>query len=278
MNHAPKISIVTPVLNGEKFIDSLVDSLMRQSMTDWEHIVVDGGSTDSTRDRLKRSYEGDDRFTWIEAPGEGQYASVLIGMRAAKSHILGWQNADDLYTPWAFQAVVDFHNRTKSNWMTGLPGCWDSRSVLRFVRPYGWYPRSMIKRGWFHAELLGFLQQESMFLTRHALDALNDREQKTIADSNLAGDFIFWKLLAQYFELEILPNVVSGFRRHDRNRSHEGIIDYMAEVRAHGGKTFPGPVASIFRKLFRAISALSVLRRVEREDQLMTRDFGLDRE
>ena len=269
VNECPMISIVTPVLNGDRYIAALIDSLQRQNFQAWEHIVVDGGSSDTTIDCVKSTYAGDPRVTLIERPGLGLYASVIEGLKASRGSILGWQNADDMYTPWAFSAIARYRAKTNADWITGLPGCWDDKGELRFVRPYGWYPRTLIKNGWFHANLLGFIQQESIFFSREAFASLSERELADVAGAKLAGDYMLWKRLARNYRLQVLPTVVSGFRRHETNRSRLGFADYMSEVRQDGGRFFPRPMSVILRQIFRCSSACFSLRRVETEDRAL---------
>lgn len=276
MQREPIISIVTPVLNGANFIQKLIASLKSQTFNNWEHIIVDGGSTDETVDIVKSAYVDDPRCTLIERPGEGIYASVVEGFQIAKGRILGWQNADDFYTPWAFAAVLAFQQRTSAAWFTGLPGCWDAKETLRFVRPYGWYPRTLIRQGWFHADMLGFLQQESIFFTKPAFQDLSDSERKLIANASLAGDFILWKRLAQKQSLLVLPTVVSGFRRHSGNRSHANFSIYMKEARSDGAIDLPWYAAAFCRKIFRTLSSFAALDRVDIEDQILSHDLQLE--
>lgn len=276
MHHTPVISIVTPVLNGAEYIHGLISSLKRQSFQAWEHIIVDGGSSDGTVGLAKSEYSGDPRLIVMERPGAGIYESVLEGFQMANGQILGWQNADDLYTPWAFAAVADFQRRTSASWLTGLPGCWDAEDTLRFVRPYGWYPKSLIRRGWFHAQLLGFLQQESMFFTKSAFDNISTAELASVSDASLAGDFMLWKRIARTHRLSVLPTVVSGFRRHRNNLSRAKFEQYMDEAISDGAVVLPGRIASLCRRIFRVASACASLRRVEVEDAVLNLDFELE--
>lgn len=274
MTAAPKLTIVTPVLNGERYILDLINSLRRQSVSDWEHVIVDGGSTDTTIDILQRTYRDDERFRLVEAPGLGLYPSLLRGIEASRGDIIGWQNADDFYTNWAFRAVCEYQERTQADWFTGFPGCWDDVGTLRFVRPYGWYPSSLIRRGWFHLELLGFLQQESTFFTRKAFQGLSRADLNRVGSSQHAGDFVLWRILAKKHKLSVIPTVLSGFRRHNTNRSVSHMEDYMREVRADGGLFLPPVLAGLSRRLFRSVSACMALPRAEAEDQAF--QSGLD--
>ncbi|MEO0452397.1 MAG: glycosyltransferase [Pseudomonadota bacterium] len=276
MQHKPVISIVTPVLNGAAYIRCLIASLKAQSFQSWEHIIIDGGSSDGTIDAVTSAYSDDQRLVLVEKPGAGIYASVITGLQIARGEILGWQNADDVYTPWALAAVEAFQKRTSASWLTGLPGCWDSDETLRFVRPYGWYPRALIRRGWFHAELLGFIQQESIFFTKGAFESLLDFERNSVADAVLAGDFLLWKRLARSQRLEVLPTVVSGFRRHRENRSHKKFEQYMREVRSDGAVFLPRGIAAICRNLFRVMSSRAALKQVDIEDRILNREIQLD--
>jgi glycosyltransferase involved in cell wall biosynthesis len=88
------ISIVTPVFNSTRWIDlcirSVRNALQGQS---YEHIVVDGGSTDGTLEYLKKQQD----IRLILGPDKGMYDALNKGMAAARGHILGHLNADEQY-------------------------------------------------------------------------------------------------------------------------------------------------------------------------------------
>ena len=66
------ISVVTPVYNGENFVQSAYDCLCRQTYPDWEWVVVDDGSTDGTARRLETLASGDERIKQIAGNQEKQ--------------------------------------------------------------------------------------------------------------------------------------------------------------------------------------------------------------
>ena len=74
------VSIVTPSLNQGTFIDATINSIKAQTYHRYEHIVVDGGSTDETLGILRRT-EGSYPMRWTSEPDRGMYEAVNKGMR-----------------------------------------------------------------------------------------------------------------------------------------------------------------------------------------------------
>jgi glycosyltransferase involved in cell wall biosynthesis len=89
----PLVTVVTPVLNGARFLPQALDSVRRQDYPRVEHIVVDGGSTDGTLEILA-SAPG---IAWTTAPDGGMYDAINRGFRMAKGDMIGYLNADDRY-------------------------------------------------------------------------------------------------------------------------------------------------------------------------------------
>jgi glycosyltransferase involved in cell wall biosynthesis len=99
----PLVSIITPSFNSGNFIERCIQSVLAQNYPAIEHIVVDGGSKDSTLSIIEKY---NDKLRWISEPDRGQSNAMNKGIRMAKGEIIGWINADDYYLPGAVQAVV----------------------------------------------------------------------------------------------------------------------------------------------------------------------------
>jgi glycosyltransferase involved in cell wall biosynthesis len=100
----PSISVITPSLNQGVFIEDAILSVARQNYPNFEHIVVDGGSTDETLATLRRY----PHLRWISEPDRGQSDAINKGFQMAGGDLVVWLNADDYYLPGAFAAIGRF--------------------------------------------------------------------------------------------------------------------------------------------------------------------------
>src|SRR5690348_12967350 len=98
MTDSLKISIVTPTFNGIVTLKETIESVLRQDYSNWEHIVIDGGSTDGTLDLL-RSYP---HLQWNSEKDEGHYDAMNKGVARATGDVIAILNADDTYLPGTF--------------------------------------------------------------------------------------------------------------------------------------------------------------------------------
>ncbi|MEL6870925.1 MAG: glycosyltransferase family 2 protein [Pseudomonadota bacterium] len=109
----PRISIVTAVYNCEATIQSTLESVAHQSYSNVEHIVIDGGSSDSTLDVVKACASAD---IVVSEPDNGIYDAFNRGLRQASGDIVLFLNGDDYYASEDVLLVIAKH-------YTANPGC-----------------------------------------------------------------------------------------------------------------------------------------------------------
>lgn len=95
-----------PAFNAERFIGKAVKSVLDQTFNDWELVVVDDGSADSTTEILRGIT--DDRVRVICQENGGEAAARNTGLDAAKGQYIAFLDADDLYLPNALQDMSAF--------------------------------------------------------------------------------------------------------------------------------------------------------------------------
>jgi glycosyltransferase involved in cell wall biosynthesis len=95
----PFLSVVTPVLNGERFIEACIRSVAAQNYPAIEHIVVDGLSSDRTCALVQDLGRDYPHLRLLSERDEGQSDALNKGVRAARGDYLGILNVDDFYAP-----------------------------------------------------------------------------------------------------------------------------------------------------------------------------------
>jgi glycosyltransferase involved in cell wall biosynthesis len=108
MKHLPLISIVTPSFNQGRFIGEALASVQFQNYGNYEHLVIDGMSTDSSVDILRNltAEGGLANVHWSSERDNGQSEALNKGFRRARGEIIGWLNSDDRYRPGCFEYIV----------------------------------------------------------------------------------------------------------------------------------------------------------------------------
>jgi glycosyltransferase involved in cell wall biosynthesis len=146
----PIFSIITVVLNGEKFLRETIESVKNQSFKDYEYIIIDGGSTDKTLDIIKEYSDHID--FWISEKDRGLYDAFNKGIKMANGKYIGIINSDDIYTVNALSIINNyFCNNSKIDFVFGsVKKHW---GILHGFRPkkiyYSWGFYSSHSTGFF---------------------------------------------------------------------------------------------------------------------------------
>lgn len=91
----PKITIITCTLNSEKYLKETINSVKNQNYQNFEHLFIDGGSTDNTISIIKNEYQNPRLITGKD---ESLYDAFNKGLHNAKGRIIGFLNSDDTLT------------------------------------------------------------------------------------------------------------------------------------------------------------------------------------
>src|SRR5271170_2525938 len=89
-NHWPKITLVTAVFNGAKYIEETMRSVLDQGYPNLEYVVVDGGSSDGTMEIIRRYEKYLTR--WSSEADKGVYDGLNKGFAGSTGEIMGWLN------------------------------------------------------------------------------------------------------------------------------------------------------------------------------------------
>ena len=115
------VSIITPTFNAEKTIARTIESVLRQSYSPIEYIIIDGGSTDSTLEIVNsylHRFSGKTRV--ISEKDNGMYDAMNKGIANASGELIGILNSDDWYEPEAVEAMVKIFGENRESVLYGI--------------------------------------------------------------------------------------------------------------------------------------------------------------
>jgi glycosyltransferase involved in cell wall biosynthesis len=190
-----KFSIITPNLNGGRFLADCLHSVASQSEdgVDVEHIILDGGSTDDSLDIIQLQRMPFQRV--ICEPDGGPAAAINRGLTLARGDVVAWLNSDDRYHPGALARVAKA--------MDAVPGRGMYFGRCRIINEKGREIRQTITRfkelffpvaSLFVLQCLNFVSQPAIFFRKNIL--LNTGSLRT--DLHAAWDYDLWLRLWEY--------------------------------------------------------------------------------
>jgi glycosyltransferase involved in cell wall biosynthesis len=251
----PRISIVTPNFNQGDFLEETIDSVLSQGYPELEYAIVDGGSTDSSLEVIRR-HQAHLAF-WISEPDQGQYHAIAKGHARTTGEVMGWLNSDDVFLPRALQTVGGvFGALAEVQWLTTLaPVHLERDGLVRGVSTRRGFSLKSFLDGrhlpGVHHSLGGVIQQESTFWRRGLWERVGGFRD---LDLNLAGDFYLWTRFLELAPPHLTRAPLGAFRRRPLQRSSDRATNLRESRQAlEALRTRLGARASRLRALGRAL-------------------------
>lgn len=104
----PTISVIVPIYNVENFLDQCIESIVNQSYTDLEIILIDDGSTDNSYKIAKKHADKDKRIRLIHQENKGLVETRNIGISLAKGQWIGFVDSDDWIAPNMYESLAAY--------------------------------------------------------------------------------------------------------------------------------------------------------------------------
>lgn len=105
MSTTPKVSVLTPIYNVEKYLRQCLDSLAAQTLKEIEFICINDGSTDNSLEIVQEYAYRDDRFVIIDKQNSGYGISMNMGLEKARGEYIGIVESDDYAEPTMFEVL-----------------------------------------------------------------------------------------------------------------------------------------------------------------------------
>lgn len=205
----PRISIVTPSFNQADFIEETIQSVLNQTYTNFEYIIIDGGSTDGSVEIIKKYQH--ELVYWASEPDKGQSHAINKGFRRATGDLLCWVNSDDVLFPSCLEIISEHYIKKKSPDIIHAWGVYiDERGKITKLIRVPRQSQSFFARGKWVAHAPSIFFKASAFWRVDALDV----------GLHLSMDLDLWvKMMRSGARVEQVPGYLGAFRRHTLSKT-----------------------------------------------------------
>ena len=214
----PKVNIIMSVYNGDKYLREAIDSILNQTFTDFEFIIINDGSTDQTKEILE-SYT-DPRIRLFHQENMGLTKSLNKGLRLAEGEYISRQDADDISEPERIEQEVKFLDDNPQVALVGTHVSFIDKQGKEFD---GWKPPCG------HEEIRKKLMKGNCFchgsvmIRRECLSAIGVYREVF----KHTQDYDLWLRLSERYKVANLNKVLYRFRRHPKAISREKLSEQL---------------------------------------------------
>ena len=230
MNKTPLISVIVPIYNGEKFLNLTIQSVIAQTYTNWELILVDDGSTDQTPSIVNNFEQLDQRIKKITlATSSGGPAHPRnLGLDLAKGDYIAFLDADDLWASHKLALQIDFLKNAKAD----MVHC--SSNIINSTGDEIGIIKSFKKHYFFKLFLgnsIAFMINNPVILSSSLVSSSVISKFREDKDLQAVEDWFLWiELYLSKKNIQILNKNLMSYRKHDASISN--ILDETQFLRS----------------------------------------------
>lgn len=205
----PSVSVLLPVHNGKPYLEPCIESVQRQSISNWELVLVDDGSEDGSIDVLRAFAKADERIRLVSIPErKGVTAALNVGLRHCRAELIARLDADDICVPHRLERQRDY---LQANPAIVAVGCWvmridadgDAIAVGRWPREHTDIDRRLLCGE-------GGLPHPGAMIRAATLQQIGGYREEFV----YAQDKDLWLRLGEVGELANLEEVLLYYREH----------------------------------------------------------------
>ena len=221
-----KYSIITVNYNNKEGLRKTIESVIHQTFSDFEFIVIDGGSTDGSVEVLKE-YDAQIDY-WVSEPDGGIYQGMNKGIKKAIGDYLNFMNSGDCFYATDILEKVSHYN-SKADFIVGKDYHYntETRQGHASIQP----PRTTMIHFF-----VATLDHQSTFVKRELFkDSLYDESHR------LVSDWIFYteKIVKEQKQVQFIPDIIcrreeGGLSEQQREKNRKEINEYLHQLLPYG--------------------------------------------
>jgi glycosyltransferase involved in cell wall biosynthesis len=225
MGPEPTVTVLMPVYNGEDHVAEAIESILAQTARNFEFLIVNDGSTDSTRSILEKYAGSDARIRLIHQENIGLAAALNTGLRAATGELVARQDHDDLSSPDRLEKQIAY--------MRAHPAC-----VLLGTRATIWSGGRPTDRAHDHPEWNAVLKLDLLFDNPFVHSSVVMRRREVLdlggyctdARRQPPEDYELWSRLARTGRVANLPERLLAYREVPQSLSRTGPNPFQSRL------------------------------------------------
>lgn len=214
LNATPKVSVIMAVYNGAQYLDHAIESILEQTFTDFEFIIVNDGSTDATAQIL--STYTDPRIVVLNNSfNEGLAKSLNRGISISRGDYIARHDADDFSAPNRLKAQVDLLDARLKVGFVGTTVIWiDEDGMQKEI----W--RQPTENPHIQATLVRYccLIHGSIMMRRESLQDVGGLYNECMRTGQ---DYDLWLKMSEKWDVAVIPEPLYFYRRHDKMASKQ---------------------------------------------------------
>lgn len=206
----PKVTILMPVYNGEKYLREAIESILNQTYSNFRFLIIDDGSTDNSQNIIK-SYNDSRINLYVNEKNLGLAKTLNKGIDLTDTKYIARMDCDDISLPNRLQKQVDFMD---SNLQVGICGTWakiitgDKEKIIKPLTSY--------------EDIKAFLLFECIMVhvsVMMRVSMLKDYNlhYSTDCNFNTVEDYELWQRCSMQFPIRNIPKVLLIFRIHPKS-------------------------------------------------------------
>ena len=227
----PKVSVILPIYNGEKYLGEAIDSILNQTFNDFELVIINDGSTDNSGAILEGYRSRDARIRVYYQDNQGLAATLNRAISLARGGYLARQDQDDLSLPERFEKQLAF---LQTHPRHGMVGTWAAvwRGSKPTDRPLAHPAEDLILK--FNLLFDNPFVHSSMMIRKETLEEIGG--YSTDPTRQPPEDYELWSRIARQFRVANIPEVLHIYRevpgsmcRSAPGRSRENAVTVSVE-------------------------------------------------
>jgi glycosyltransferase len=246
------VSLITTCYNRAASIERTIQSVISQDYNDIEYIVIDGGSTDGSKDIINRYSEHITHI--VSEPDNGMYQAINKGIRLATGDVIGLLHSDDVfYSDDAISMIADIFVRSRTEIVYGNGIFVTPDNPSKTVRNWigGKYNRKNVKRGWLPLHPTVYVERKV-----YERCGLYDESYKIAADSDMLVRILYDnRFNVHYLNEYIVRMQMGGLSTSPKLQIHKWKED-IRMYRSHGFN----PYISLTGKVLSKVKQLNLMK------------------